>query len=199
MLPHAIFLYRETKKINKTVILLLSKKKKTKKLLKHRKLTLWTFLVLWDKNISTKNHGTPNIHKIFDIRAVLKHIRVPLPNFGTARQNSFNIKSWYTTVLLIFFSIPGICETLNGSPAKRFGTVRQKKRRENCDTSPPPLNLFYPKKFSRIENFLIHRRVPIRKNLVIWDKICSTEKRDIRLLCLKVSTPEINEKKGFTR
>ena len=80
--------------------------KKTKKLLKHRRFPLWTFLVLWDKNISTENHGAPNIHKIFDIRAVLKHIRIPLPTFGTARQNSFNIKSCYTPVLLIFFRYP---------------------------------------------------------------------------------------------
>ena len=60
---------------------------------------------------------------------------------------------------------------------------------------PPHSKSFLSKNFFENRNFLIHRRVPIRKNLVKWDKICSTEKRDIRLLCLKFSTPEINEKK----
>ena len=134
--------------------------KKKQKSSWNRRFPLWTFLVLWDKNISTENHGTPNIHKIFDIRTVLKHIRVPLPIFGTARQNSFNIKILIYPSFVYFFSIPGICETLNCSPAKRFGTVRQKIKEKKLWYSPPSLNLSDPKVFSRIESFLFTEGFP---------------------------------------
>ena len=39
------------------------------------------------------------------------------------------------------FSIPEICETLKGYPAKTFGTVRQKKSTKNCDTLNLSLSL----------------------------------------------------------
>ena len=152
--PTQYFCTVRQKKINKTVILLLSKKK-TKKLLKHRRFPLWTFLVLWDKNISTENHGTPNIHKIFDIRTVLKHLRVPLSIILVLWDKKFASENRDLPPHAQKFSIPKINETIKRSPAKSFGTVTEKGFRQIRDT---------PIIQKEVDTwpFLKHRRVPLR-------------------------------------
>ena len=162
-------------KAKKTVILLLSKKKQ-KSSGNTEGFPHELFLVLWDKNISTENHGTPNIHKIFDIRTVLKHIRVPLQTFGTARQNSFNTKSWYTPFMLNFCRYPKISETMKGSPTKGFCTVRKKINKT--------VILLLSKKSWHQNAHETQNGTPMDIFGTVKQKL-STEKRDIPLLCLK--------------
>ena len=106
------------------------------------------------------------------------------------RQEIFDGKSWHSPPpppdpLIQTFSIPESNERLKGSPTAFFGTVRQKKIRRKILILPPPLlihKLIRYQKFSETQ----HRRVPLRKVSVLWDKKFSTENRDKTLWSIRL-------------
>ena len=75
------------------------------------------------------------------------------------------------------FSIPEIRETIKGSPAKSFGTVRQKEFRQNRGSPIIQKN-------SRYENVSETQKGSPTIFLVLWDKKFATEKRDKTFLCV---------------
>ena len=76
--------------------------------------------------------------------------------------------------LIQTFSVPEVSETLNGSPTKFFGTVRQKIFDGKSWYPLPPLWCI---KFFATRNFLIHRSVLQQNFLVLWDKKFGTKGR----------------------
>ena len=104
-----------------------------------------------------------------------QHTRVPLRFFSVLRDKKFSIENRYFTLLGIkFFDTRNF---LKGSSTKCFDTLRQNKF-GGKSWYPPPLipNIF------RYQNFLKHRRVPLRNVLILWDKTFLTENRDTRRL-----------------
>ena len=77
--------------------------------------------------------------KIFDTRIFLKPGRVFLRNFLVLWDQTISTTTHDTHPLYYpsHFSIPEISETLKGSPAKVFGTLKQKNSTEDRDTPPP--------------------------------------------------------------
>ena len=102
-----------------------------------------------------------------------QHTRVPLRFFSVLRDKKFSIENRDFTLLGIkFFDTRNL---LKGSSTKCCDTVRQNKF-DRKSWYPPPLipNIF------RYQNFLKHRRVPLRNVLILWDKTILTENRDTR-------------------
>ena len=97
----------------------------------------------------TENRDTPR-HLLsinfLSTGKLMKHSTERFP-YGILRHcqtKNFDRKSWYflpppTSSHPKFFSIPGISETLGGSPPKFFGTVRQKIFDGKSWYPPPPL------------------------------------------------------------
>ena len=71
--------------------------------------------------------------------------------FRYCEKQIFDGKSWHNRLKHKIVRYPKINDTLNGSPTKFLGTVRQKFLQENLDT-PPFLSL----NFFATRNFLKH-------------------------------------------
>ena len=148
-----------------------------------------TFLTIF----TTENRETPPllpplIFKLFRSwkSSETQHTRVPLRFFSVLRDKKFSIENRDFTLLGIkFFDTRNF---LKGSSTKCFDTVRPNKF-DRKSWYPPPLipNIF------RYQNFLKHRRVPLRNVLILWDKTILTENRDTRRLSYPqhFSIPEI--------
>ena len=144
--------------------------------MKHRRVPLRTFSVLWDNKFSIENR---DIHllgiKFFDTRNFLKHRRVSLRNDSVLWDKTKLTENRNSRPLCYpwLFSIPEINETLKNSPTKIFGTVRQKIFEGTSWYFPLPLihKLIRYRKLSETQ----HRRVPC-KNF----RYCETKKFDRR-------------------
>ena len=67
----------------------------TRIFLKHRRVPLPSFFVLWDNKFSIEDRVIPLWGKKFDNRIFLKHRRLLLRSFSTLRQKNFDRETWY--------------------------------------------------------------------------------------------------------
>ena len=101
----------------------------TRNFLKHRRVALRTFSVLWDKNFDKKMWYTSSslIHKIFRYTDFSEaQTCSPTKPLDSARQNINSTKRRYPLLMRKIFRNSIFSETQKGSPTKFFGTVRQK-------------------------------------------------------------------------
>ena len=107
--------------------------------------------------------------------------------FGSVRQNILDRISWYTHFLSIDFFATGkiLKHSTEGFFYEMFRHCETKNfRRKKSWHFPFPLihKLFRYQKFSETE----HRRVPLRKVSVLWDKKFPTKNRDIAFWSIKL-------------
>ena len=79
------------------------------------------------------------------------------------------------------FRYPKFYVTSNGSSTKTFGSVRQKKFRQNRDALSALCNKTFDTGF-----FSKHRRVPLRQFSGLCERTFSTENNFINCFCLKL-------------
>ena len=124
------------------------------------------FLLRWDKKTPTETRDIPLLcKKFFDTRTFLRHRRAPLRNFSVPWNKTIFTETSVTGSLLLsptFFDTRNWRNTLKGSLAKFFGTVRQKVCGGElwCSLNLPPPS--YPWLFSIPKFFFKHRTVPLR-------------------------------------
>ena len=159
----------------------------TRNILKHRRVHLRSFLVLWVKIFSTQKPDFPFISiKFFVTPIIMKHRKVPLWN---------NLVQWDKTIStekkdcrpLFYpycFWIAEINETLKFSPTKFFGQVKQKCFDRLSWYSLPrqtlaiSIKFFYTGIFSKTHQ----RRVPLISFSVLWGNKFWIKNRDIPLI-----------------
>ena len=138
--------------------------------IKHRKVSLPSFSVLWGNNISTQKRGTPLpfIHQTFRYSNLSEtQNRSSTVFLRYCQEKTFRRKKLITYPLLSmkFFGDPKIFEHW-WFPARYFlGTVRQEKIFDGKSDTP-----LLSMKFFETTNFLKHRRVPLRRFSVLWGK-----------------------------
>ena len=152
------------------------------KFLKHRRFPLRKVLVLWHRKNLTKSHYTrPHLSFLncFVTWIFLKERKDSIHlSFGTVGQKTSD-KSRYRSLWPNKFWKRQISETLNKGmlyEVFRFCERRQIRRKVVTPPSLLPLTIFA----TRI--FLKHRRVPLQKLLVLWEKTIFMQKRDSRPL-----------------
>ena len=130
----------------------------------------------------TKSRDTPPsslIQKIFDTRIFLKHRRVPPRKLWALRDKKLLAQKDNILFLCVeFFGNRFFSEKHKGSPAKVFGTVRQKLWHKIVIQPPLLLSI----KIFDTRRFLKHRRVPLRNFWTLWDKKLLAQKNDISFL-----------------
>ena len=97
--------------------------------LKHWKDPPRNFLALWDKKFSTENRDTPLslIHKFFSIpENFWNTVGALYEVFRSCETKNFRKKLWCPPPMHQNIGYQNFFETQKGSPAKFFGTVRQK-------------------------------------------------------------------------
>ena len=136
----------------------------TKTFLKHRRVPLQCFSVLWDRKFPTEKRDIPLLSiKFFDNRNVLKHRRVLLRKFFSLWNKKFSTENLDTPPATLLSKIFRYPEILNDEKiALRnffFGTARQKKfDGEYWYSLPPPPpsplihNLFRYQNFCETQN-----------------------------------------------
>ena len=161
----------------------------------HRSVPLRNFSALWDKKILTENRDAPSllpssllIHKFFRSQKFCETQKgYPTKFFGTARQQIFYRKSWYSPHRHKIFRYPKLMKHWR-VPLPTFLALWDKKfSTENLDTLLSLLSLT----FFDNRNFLKHRRVPWRNFLALWDENFSRENRDTLLHKVQKSVVEL--------
>ena len=142
--------------------------------LKYQSVLQWNISVQWDKNFDGKSwYSPPPLIQTFSIPEIIATVK-DYELFRHCETKKFRRKILIPPPLIQTFSIPEINETLKDSPLRKFLALRQK----NFDgKSWYPLPLLWCIKFFATRNFLIHRSVPQRNFLVLWDKKFWTESR----------------------
>ena len=116
--------------------------------------------------------------KFFETRNFLNHRKVTHDVFRHCETENSNGKSWYVLLSKKTFG------NTEGYPHQCFRHCQIKNFRRKIVTLPT--SLFLPLNLFDTRNFLNHRRVPLQKFLVLWDKKISTENRVIPLLRMKI-------------
>ena len=123
----------------------------------------------------------PLLQKLFHNQKIseTQHREVRLRNASVLWDKKFATKNRDITVLSIKSSDTQFSDKLRCCPTIFFGNMRQKTFEGKSWHFPLPLiqKLFRYQKFSEAQ----HRRVTLRKVLVLWDKMFSTENLDITL------------------
>ena len=132
--------------------------------LKRRTFRLQSFLLRWDKKFPKETRGIPLLCiNFFDTWTFLRHRRAPLRSFWYRETKQFRLKMAVPAPFFYpqHFSTPEIGETLEGSHAKVFGTVKQKvcggELWCSINLRPQPLILYFlrfQKISSNTERFL---------------------------------------------
>ena len=148
----------------------------TRKLVKRWRVPPRKVSVPWEKN--QQNCHTPIIQKKLTPERSWNTEWDPYEYFWYCETKNLQAKIVIYPFMLKKISIPKINETIKCSPAKSFGTRRQKELTKSCYS-------FYPEKLDN-RTFLKHRMFPLWIFSVLWDKNNSSKKRDIPLKCLKV-------------
>ena len=127
----------------------------TRFFLKHKRVPLRNFLVLWDKTLSTENIKVSLLSvSFFGTRFFLKHRGVSQRKFLVPWDKKLSTESSELPFLSVkLFESRFFSETEKGCHPKIFGIVRHRLWQKNCDTPPSSLihkNFRYPK-FSETE------------------------------------------------
>ena len=157
----------------------------TRNFLKHWRVPLRSFSLLWDKKFSTENRESPLFLSLtfFDTRNNEALRGSPTKIFGSVRPNFSTENRESPLFLSLTFFDTRNNEALKDSPTK-FSTLRDKKlSTENLDTPPALIHkLFQYLTFSETQV----RRVPLRNFSALWDKKFSTQNRDKNSLKHKI-------------
>ena len=148
-------------------------------LLKHRIVPLWFFSIPWNNNFSLKNRVFPCWAKHFSIPWTYWYTEGSSTNwFGAVRQNIFDRKPWYVSLLLspTFFDIKNFANHRRFPIWKLLGTVRQQTFYKKSWYSPLGHKIFqYPKHTDTQPGLL-------RSDSVLWGKTIWTVTRETRPL-----------------
>ena len=130
----------------------------SRNLLKHRRVPLWSFAVLWHKQIPTQNSDIPLLSlNFFEIRFLPKQRRTSRRSFLVLwDKKNFDRKLWYPILMLKIFPYPISSETQKRVHLRKVSVLWAKTiSTDNLVTPTAPLHRNFDKRFfSNTEPFV---------------------------------------------